>query len=432
MHPLDLTRPRSELLRPPSGGERFFTVMVLLLASTAFTNLMGGEEGATSGGIASIVMQTIWSAIYLATVILLQRWCKRFLGVIGSHKLLFLLVALTMVSVSWSDDPALTFRRSVALIGTTLFGVYFARRFSLADQLRLLSHVFMTAAILSLVFVAILPKYGLADPTFGYAWQGIYGHKNNLGAAMALGLIVFIFRAISDRQKSLRWWAAVGLALLILVMSHSSTALVACMATLFVFATSPALRWTVRKATFFFLGVGALAIGVGLWAIYNMAFVLSLISRDPSFTGRTTVWVVSIALIARHPWIGYGYNEAWPGYGSDMIARLTNLSGMSHAHNAILNLWLDLGLLGVVIFVAQYLKSLWRALVAVRHTRTVEWLWPLVFLLFLAANGVVESVILQRNGLSWMLFTAVVIQLFPRGGVRLSTTQLPAVNRAAA
>jgi exopolysaccharide production protein ExoQ len=432
VHIQPLTRHHSKPIRAPGAGERFFTVLVFLLASGAFANLMGGEEGAPSSFAASIIVQTMWLVIYVVTLVLLQRGCKGFLGVVRGNKLLFLLVALTMVSAFWSDDPALTFRRSVALIGTTLFGVYFARRFSLPDQLRMLSRVFVVAAILSLIFVAILPHYGIASPEFGYAWQGIYGHKNGLGAAMALGVVVFIFRAVSNRQRSLRWWAAIGLAFLLLLMAHSSTGLVACLFTLTVFILSPALRWTLRKTILFFLAVGALAVGVGLWVFNHLAYILSLVSRDPSFTGRTTVWIVSIAMIARHPWLGYGYNEAWPGYGSDIVARLTNLSEMSHAHNAILNLWLDAGFLGVVIFVLQYLKSLWRAVVAVRHTRTVEWLWPLVFLCFLAVYGLVESVILQRNGLSWILFTAVVIQLSSRGSDRLATVPSSTGNRAAA
>ena len=282
-----------------------------------------------------------------STLVLFHRGCKGFFAAVRGDKLLFLLVALTMVSAFWSDDPALTFRRSVALIGTTLFGVYFARRFSLSDQLRLLSRVFLVATILSIVFVAILPQYGLADPQFGYAWQGIYGHKNNLGSAMALGVVVFIFRAILDRPKSLKWWAATGLALLLLFMAHSSTGLAACLFTLLVFTLSPALRWTLRRAIPFLWECQPLvAAGAGLWAINHLSFVLSFVSRDPSFTGRTTVWIVSIAMITRHPWLGYGYSEFWPGYGSDIVSRLTGVAEMSHAHNAILNLWLDVGLVG--------------------------------------------------------------------------------------
>jgi exopolysaccharide production protein ExoQ len=423
--------PHSKVIQAPGGGERRFAVVVLLLTTGAFLTLVGGDDDAGKG-VLGIILQAMWSSIYLATLVLFLRGCKGFVATVRRDKLLFLLVALTMVSAFWSDDPALTFRRSVALMGTTLFGVYFARRFSLADQLRLLSRVFVIAAVLSLIFVAILPHYGVASPEFGFAWQGIYGHKNGLGGAMALGVVVFLFRAVSDRQNSLRWWAAIGLAFPLLLMSHSSTGLVACLFTLSVFVLAPALRWNLRKAILFFLGVGALAVGAGLWALSNLTYVLSLVSRDSSFTGRTKVWIVSIAMITRHPWLGYGYNEFWPGYGSDMVARITGLSEMSHAHNAILNLWLDVGLLGVVIFLLQYFKSLWRAAVAVRCTKTVEWVWPLAFLTFLAVNGLVESLILQRNGLPWILFTAVVVQLSSRGSAGLTAVPLSTGTRAAA
>lgn len=415
----------------PAGGERFFAAFVFLLASSAFTSLLGGDD-AVGKGIVGVLMQSIWSLIYLATLVLLQTRCKGFLSVIRRDKLLFLLVGLTTASAFWSDDPALTIRRSLALIGTTLFGVYFARRFSLADQLRLLGRVFAIGAILSLLFVAVLPRYGIADPEFGYAWQGIYGHKNNLGSAMALGVVVFIFRAMLDRQRAFKWWAAAGLALFLLFMSHSTTGLVGCVFTLSVFILAPALRWNLRKAILFFLGVGAFAVVAGLWALNHLAFVLSLVSRDPSFTGRTKVWIVSVAMITRHPWLGYGYSEFWPGYGSDIVARFTGVSEMSHAHNAILNLWLDLGLLGVVIFILQYLKSVWRAVVAVTHTKTIQWLWPLVFLVFLAVYGLVESVVLQRNGISWILFTAIAIQVSSHGAAQLSTVPLSTGKRAAA
>ncbi|MFZ0758848.1 MAG: O-antigen ligase family protein [Candidatus Sulfotelmatobacter sp.] len=395
-------------------------------------NLLGSDEVAIESGIASILMEAVWLGIYVTTLFLLQRNCRGFLGVIRREKLLFLLVALTTVSVAWSEDPALTFRRSVALMGTTLFGVYFASRYNLADQLKLLSRVFALVVILSLFFIAVLPQYGIASAELGHAWQGIYGHKNVLGSAMAVSVVVFIFRARGERQKSLRWWAGAGVAFLLLVMARSSTGLVGCLVALLVLFLAPALRWRVRKAIGFFLGVAALGMGAGLWALNHLTYVLGLVSRDQSFSGRTTVWIISMVMITRHPWLGYGYNAFWPRIGTDMVARFTNGYQATHAHNAILNLWLDVGLLGVAIFLLQYLKSLRRAAAAVRHTKTVEWLWPLVFLVFLAVYGLDESVILQRNGLGWILFTAAVLQVSLRGMARLSTARPSPGKRAAA
>jgi exopolysaccharide production protein ExoQ len=402
--------PRREPAAGPGVGERLFAAFVLLMVTGAFTNLMGSEETAQENGVAgSIIMQTVWSVIYLTTFILLLRRCRGFLSVIRREKLLSLLVALTMISVSWSDDPALTFRRSVALIGTTLFGVYFANRFRLADQLRLLSRVFVFAAILSLIFVAILPKYGMMKAEFDHAWQGIYGHKNALGEGMALAIVVFAFRISLAPREAMRWWVAIALAFLLLVKSNSYTSVVACLLSLSVFALSRLLRWNLKRAIPILLVIAGVGVAAGLWVVSHLESVLSASGKDPSLTGRTTIWMVSIVYIVKRPWLGYGYNEFWPGTGADIVTRFTHGFIASHAHNAILNLWLDVGLVGVIVFVLQYLRSLWRAADMVRHTRTVEGLWPLVFLFFLAIQGVAESVILQRNSLAWMLFTSVVL-----------------------
>lgn len=430
MHAQSIARSRNEVVRAAGWGERLFTLLVLLLANGAFMSLLGSEEAAGKGALA-IVLQVLWSLIYLVTVVLYWRSCTGLLSVVRKNKFLFLLVGLAVLSTCWSEDPAFTFRRSVALIGTTLFGVYFASRFSLIDQIKFLSRVFLVGAIASPVVALVLPHYGLADPTFGYAWQGIYTHKNVLGVSMALGVILFVFRAILARPRGLRWWAAVGLALGVLLMAHSSTGSVALAVTLLVFVLSPGLRWPPKKLMILCSLVALMTLGAMWWATTHLTTVLSWVSRDSSFTGRTTIWMVSIAMIPRHLWLGYGYNEFWPAYGSDMVARLTHLSEMSHAHNAILNVWLDVGLVGVVLFAIQYFKSLWGAIKAVRHSNTIEWFWPLIFLFFLGVYGLVESVVLQRNGLSWMVFTAVVVQVSFHSKTRLSPVLLSKRQAAA-
>jgi len=410
------------LNRAPGRGERFFTIFVFLLSSASFASFMGGEE--TGKGALAIVMPALWSLIYLVAVILFRKHCGGFLDRLRRDKLLVFLVALAMISAFWSEEPGHTLQRSVALFGTTFFGVYFASRFSLVDQLRILSRVFLIGAVLSPIVVAVLPQYGIAGPEFGHAWQGIYGHKNGLGSAMALGTIAFTFRAVMDRKGSLRWWAAAGLSVGLLLLSHAATSLLACAVSLMTFTLAPILRRPLRRIIWAVVGMGALAVGAGLWALNNLQFVMSLLGRDQSFTGRTTVWMVSIAMITRRPWLGYGYNEFWPAYGSDMVAHLTGLAEMSHA---ILNLWLDLGLLGVLIFILQYSKSLWCAVVAVRNTKSVEWFWPLVFLVYLATVGLVESIVLQRNGLSWIVFTSVAIQVSFRAQRKVSTVASSAI-----
>ncbi len=58
----------------------------------------------------------------------------------------------------WSQDPGLTLRKGVALIGTTLIGIDFAGRYSVRDQLRLLYLVLGFALLLGIVAQLFFPR----------------------------------------------------------------------------------------------------------------------------------------------------------------------------------------------------------------------------------------------------------------------------------
>ncbi len=82
---------------------------------------------------------------------------------------------LILFSPLWSVDFSTSFRRSVALLLTTLLGIYFVARYSLEQLLNRLSIVFFVAMIINLVWVFALPQYGVAS---GGAWTGITTNRN--------------------------------------------------------------------------------------------------------------------------------------------------------------------------------------------------------------------------------------------------------------
>jgi hypothetical protein len=95
----------------------------------------------------------------------------------------------------------MTIARDLALVGTSLFGLYFATRYSLEEQIQLLSSMFGIVIILSFLFAIALPKYGIMDGIHAGAWRGIYNHKNVLGKVMVTGVIIFYF-VLSVPKKS--------------------------------------------------------------------------------------------------------------------------------------------------------------------------------------------------------------------------------------
>ena len=79
---------------------------------------------------------------------------------------------------------------------------------------------------------------------------------------------------------------------------------------------------------------------------------LTTLGRDASLTGRTEVWQ-TVLPFAKNQWVGAGYENFWIGERLHAITDI--LGGLNQAHNGYIEIYLNIGwvglfLLGVVIF----------------------------------------------------------------------------------
>ena len=101
----------------PSSAEKIFIVLVLLLSTGSFSNLwIRPEELIQEARTQMLVMQVIWSAVYLVSLAMLRRHCDDFLRRILREWPLVALAVLPVLSVIWSDAPALTARRLLIVL----------------------------------------------------------------------------------------------------------------------------------------------------------------------------------------------------------------------------------------------------------------------------------------------------------------------------
>lgn len=392
---------------------RSFVVFVFLLASTGALIPLLSQQNDVASGVSGgvLVTQIIWLAVYVITFCLIAvRW-RQFIGVVTRDKLLLLLVAVALISVLWSVAPEVTLRRGIALVGTTAIGAYLATRYTIGGQLRLLAWALGIAALASLAFGLLLPSYGISsDPLLQGDWQGIYNHKNALGSDMSLGAIVFLILATSSRNN--RWiaWGGFVLALSLMVLSNSKTALVVFLAFLILWPVYRSLRWRYTLMVPFLIFAALLvgSIAAGLWS--NADFLLGSIGRDTTLTGRTQLWSLVLDKVGERPWLGYGYSAFWRGLeGDSSYIWLMTGSEVPAADNGFLDLWLDLGLLGLMVFVIGFSAAFLRAMAWARVRGTAEGIWPCAFLTFMLLYSISESVILRQNSTLWILYVSTVL-----------------------
>ncbi len=405
-------------------AERAFGVISLSILSGVLIYSVyeqsGVDVGNTTEGL--IGVQISCFAIYAISLCLsCLRW-KNFIYAATRDKFLLILIGITVASVLWSDAPELTTRRGIAILGTTLFGWYFACRYTLKEQLQLFAWSLGISAVLSVLLAIGLPSYGVMSTQEGGAhagkWRGVYVHKNVLGRTMVLSTVVFLLIASGSRKYRWLAWTLVALSVILILLSNSKTALILLLAFLVFLRLSRTLRWHYNVLIFLLMTVVVVIASVGILLVGNLDNIADATGLDLSLTGRTDIWAAAFDKILERPWLGYGYGGFWLGLdGESRYIWLATKWTAPHSHNGFVDLCLDLGFIGLFFYLLSFLNNCIQAVRLVRSSRTSEGFWPLMYLTYLLLANLTESSILRQNDLSWVLYVALSVSMNKKSNV---------------
>lgn len=344
---------------------------------------------------------------------------------------LLILLSWMVVSVLWSQYRPQTLLTTAMQIGGTVFALFLANHFGWRQLLNVLSNTVRFVLISSLMFELLAAGIGPIEPLFpnyegdppaaSYLWsqgnlfegeriQGIVGNANLLAFVATLGLLLFLIELIVTAGK--RWipLASMVLALTLFVLAKSAgmsvaIALISFAALVAILAegrTRDQRRVVYRRALIIlgaFVAAGAF--------FYRELF--DLLGKSPDASGRFYIWETVLSLIQEKPLLGWGWTGYWiPGVEPWDGLVVINSVPMYQAHNAYLDVWLQLGLVGLALFVwmvAQGFIRSWR--VAVRHTSPL-YLYPLFALLAILGQSLTESRLLIE--ISWLLLILVLVK----------------------
>jgi exopolysaccharide production protein ExoQ len=396
--------------QPKNLIEPIFTVLSLLQYSQAVVPLLitrGASEGDAISSFNFSLNVLLYFCIYTITsILLIARW-KKVLYVLKRDRWIISIIGLSFISILWSNDPARTFSSSTALLGTTLFGLYFATRYSLKEQIKLLAWVYGIAIALSLLFAVLPPHYGIMGGTHAGTFRGIYTHKNTFGKIMVPAGVVFILLTHSMHRYRTLIWAGFAVLVALLLLSQSTGSMSNFLILLGALWSYRTLRWRSQNLFPGLLSLGAL--GGGLIMLFSVEGdrLFNWLGKDSTLTGRTDIWQFIVETIAKRPWLGYGFSAFWQGLDGDSayIWRAARWN-VPESHNGLLELGLALGCVGMVIFLFGFWVTLVRAIAAVRASKTPEELWLLLCLTYLVLANLTESSLLVQNNIFWVLYSA--------------------------
>lgn len=390
--------------------EFFLVIAVLLVFSEGILpRLFPGGDEEDGSPFLRLLWLPIYGIVFLGLIwkaLDIARLCLRL-------PFLMVLIGICAVSFTWSIEPGLTQRRSLAIIMTTATGLYMGTRYDWQTLLRALGIAWFFVAIAAFLTGALNPSFGRVQEVHIGAWQGLYFEKNQLGGAMAIAATFAGFLAIMDQAYRKVWIGFLGLAVLLVLLSTSKTALLGLMLGLGILGVCAWMKRGIATGLIT-LWLGAIVIGLFMSVlIFAPEIVFEILGRDMTLTGRTDIWITLVDYIQQRPLFGYGYGVFWsPESGPGNWVRETLEWDAPTAHNGWLEVALSLGLVGLIFLALDFAMSVWRAIVASINT------WVGVFALAFLAQfflfSLSESSSLQQNSIVWVIYVAIATKLAAR------------------
>jgi exopolysaccharide production protein ExoQ len=383
--------------------ETLFAVVMFVFASGALGLLFDpmNRMGPQSDSIAlatQVTLHGIASFFYILH-------SKKLVAAVARAPWWTAMVLFAISSTAWSQDPFLTFRRGVILMGTVMFGLYFGSRFDLKEQMQILSWALLVVLAGSAAVAMVAPGLGveLGGGHLGN-WRGLFTQKNVLARIAVLAVLVFY--GWRPSWPALRYFA-LALALAMLGMTRSATGLVVLIALLCVSPFFRFLHTQTKLLASISLFIGAISAAAVVALVANSELALSLLGRDATLTGRTTLWKEVFVSIMKRPFLGYGFDAFWMGMvGESGRIDLSVRWLVPTAHNGLLEVWLDLGVVGVVLFVLSYIVYLRKSIrfycVQEGHLRA----WPLACMVYVLLYNFTEVTEIDQNNIFTMLLAA--------------------------
>lgn len=347
---------------------------------------------------------------------------------VPQNKWLILYFAYFGISVLWSDDPFVAFKRWTKDVGNVVMVlIILTERNPVMAAKALLLRCSYVLILLSLVLAKYFP-----DVTRVYmAWTGVMTqtgvttNKNLLGMTLvALGIaqVWALVELSSERPGNRRsvqvfvYSSLLATTGWLLAITHSATALVCFTlgSISLLLSGVKALRRHIRVWALLSTALIAILSQTGYWADVNER-VTGLLGREATLTGRSAIWDAVLAE-GTNPLVGAGFYSFWT---TERTARLSAQYhyDLNEAHNGYLEMYLNGGMVGLAIFLLMLLSTAHRSLSALEGGYDDGFgRIRLAFLVSAAVYGFTESVY-SRLDLIWFVLLLIIV-IRPRERLR--------------
>lgn len=359
--------------------------------------------------------RNIFFVLLLAALVVLVARSGKIGPVLQKNMLILLYFLFCAVSIFWSDFPFVAFKRWIKALGDIGMVLILLTE---ADPLAALKHLLTRLGFflfpLSILFVKYYPDLG-RRLTMSWTLEatGVTTQKNELGLDCMIYGVLFLWMFLSvfrekenpDRRRRLLAYGTI-LAMIgwLLYQCNSTTSIVG-------LVSAAAIVWaagrpTVKPAIVNWLVLAALGLPVIALFFDPGGGMVHSLGKDPTLTGRTDIWRYVLSLHT-NPWVGTGFETFWLGSRLEFLRNLEPNFPINEAHNGYLEVYLNLGWVGVCIISLLLITAYKRVMSEIRRDPTRASLL-LGFLLCILFYSLTEAAFRFMNP-AWFLLLLVIV-----------------------
>lgn len=307
----------------------------------------------------SPVDATVFGILILGAALTLNRRVAQVRAYLEANWAILLFFGYCGLSIAWADEPPISLKRWIKAVGDFLMILVVLTDDQPALAIRrVFARVGFILLPLSVLFIWFIPSIGSAyDPTDRITmYFGVTTFKNLLGVTCmfcGLGALWSFIRAYEDRELPyrVRHLIAQGAVLVMavwLIKKCDSMTSLSCFGLAGIVMVGTTRRWLTRKPGAVF-GLVCGAVSLALFALFmdTAGTLVHSLGRNASLTGRTTIWAAVLAQKI-NPVLGTGFESFWMGDRMQSVWSMSQV-GIEEAHNGYLELYLNLGWLGIAL-----------------------------------------------------------------------------------
>lgn len=311
--------------------------------------------------------RTFHSILIVLGCLVLAKRKMNWLVLLKNNVWIWLYFIFAAVSIYWSDYPYVSFKRWFKTMGTVIMVLVILTELrpyeAIGFILRRMAFVLLP---LSALFIRFYPDLGRSyTHSGGSMFHGVAGQKNGLGMLCLISGIYFTWNVLMNSKRDIAsgkqlhiliYFIIVPLIAWLLLTANSATSLACLIIAIFLFlaARQPIVAKKPDRIMIFGL-VCVVLIGILEWIFGVTDTLIALLGRRTDLTTRVPMWQ-ELLTMAKYPISGYGFESFWLGERQALMIEHWSID--RQAHNGYLDMYLNLGFIGLFFVLVWMLSGL--------------------------------------------------------------------------